>query len=71
MNSLDSNQNGLNYKYLDLNSSRQTVKHVKKIKFYLENEIENRPFTFSIKFNINRSKVILRKVSSPINQEVR
>jgi len=59
MNSLDSNQDGLNYKYINLNSSRRTVKHVKKIKFFLENEAENRPFTFSIKFNINRSKVIM------------
>ena len=59
MNSLDSNQSGLNYKYINLNSSRRTVKHVKKIKFFLENEAENRPFTFSIKFNINRSKVIM------------
>ena len=58
MNSLDSNQNGLNYKYINLNSSRKTVKHVKKIKFFLENEAENRPFTFSIKFNINRNNVI-------------
>ena len=60
MNSLDSNQNGLNYKYINLNSSRKTVKHVKKIKFFLENEAENRPFTFSIKFNINRNNVITK-----------
>ena len=59
INSLDSNQNGINYKYINLNSSTKTVKHVKKIKFFLENEAENRPFTFSIKFNINRSKVIM------------
>ena len=59
INSLDSNQNGINYKYINLNSSTKTIKHVKKIKFFLENEAENRPFTFSIKFNINRSKVIM------------
>jgi hypothetical protein len=71
MNSLDSNQNGLNYKYINLNSSRQTVKHIKKIKFFLENEAENRPFTFSIKFNINRSKVIVKKVTNAINASIR
>ena len=71
MNSLDNNQNGLNYKYINLNSSRQTVKHIKKIKFFLENEAENRPFTFSIKFNINRSKVIVKKATQAINTSVK
>ncbi len=71
MNALDSNQNGLNYKYINLNASRQTVKHIKKIKFFLENEAENRPFTFSIKFNINRSKVIVKKVTQAINTQIR
>ena len=71
MNSLDNNQNGLNYKYINLNSSRQTVQHVKRIKFFLENESENRPFVFSIKFNMNRSKVIVRKVAQAINTSIR
>lgn len=71
MNSLDNNQNGLNYKYINLNSSKQTVQHVKKIKFFLENEAENRPFVFSIKFNLNRSKVIVRKVTNAINTSIR
>jgi hypothetical protein len=71
MNSLDNNQPGLNYKYINLNASRQTVKHIKKVKFFLENEAENRPFTFSIKFNINRSKVIVKKVTSAINTSIR
>jgi hypothetical protein len=71
MNSLDNNQSGLNYKYINLNSSRQTVQHVKKVKFFLENEAENRPFVFSIKFNINRSKVIVRKVTNAINTSIR
>ena len=70
MNSLDNNQPGLNYKYINLNSSRQTVKHIKKVKFFLENEAENRPFTFSIKFNINRSKVIVRKSFQAINTSI-
>ena len=71
MNSLDTNQNGLNYKYIDLNASKQTVKHIKKIKFFLENEAENRPFTFSIKFNINRSKVVVKKSVEALNRSVR
>jgi hypothetical protein len=71
MKSLDNNQPGLNYKYININSSRQTVTHIKKIKFFLENESENRPFTFSIKFNINRSKVIVKKSTQAINVSIR
>ena len=61
LNSLDTNQNGVNYKYVDFNSARETVKHVKKIKFALANEAENKPFTFTLKFNINRNKVIFKR----------
>ena len=64
LNSLDSNQNGLNYKYVNFNNSKDTVKHIKKVKFALENEAENRPFTFTIKFNINRNKVIFKRPDS-------
>ena len=71
MNSLDNNQSGLNYEYVDLNKTQKTVKHVKKIKFFLENEAENRPFQFSIKFNINRNKVIVRKVSPALNVSIK
>ena len=71
MNSLDQNQSGLNYEYIDLNKTHKTVKHIKKIKFLLENEAENRPFTFSIKFNINRNKVILKKSSAAINLQIK
>lgn len=71
VNALDTNQRGLNYKYVDFNASRQTVKHVKKVKFFLENEAENRPFTFSLKFNINRNKVIVAKTAQAINLNVR
>lgn len=70
MNALDNNQSGLNYKYIDLNSSKKTIKHVKKLKFLLENESENRPFTFGIKFNINRNKVIIKKVSPSLNVNI-
>lgn len=71
MNALDTNQTGLNYQYINLNGSTQTVKHIKKIKFLLENEAENRPFTFTLKFNINRNKVILKKNVQAINTSVR
>lgn len=64
MNGLDTNQNGLNYQYIDLNNSNKTTKHVKKVKFFLENEAENRPFEFTLKFNLNRNKVIVRKFNN-------
>ncbi len=56
MNALDNSQIGLNYKYINLNSTKDTVKHIKKVKFLLENESENRSFTFTVKFNINRNR---------------
>lgn len=71
MNSLDMNQTGLNYQYINLNGSTQTVKHIKKVKFLLENESENRPFSFTLKFNINRNKVIVKKSTQSINTSVR
>lgn len=70
VNSLDINQKGLNYRYVDFNNIQDTVKHVKKIKFYLENESENRPFTFTLKFNLFRNKVVLKKISVPSNLSV-
>lgn len=69
LNSLDNNQKGLGYQYLDFNNSTTTIKHIKKVKFLLENEAENRPFTFSIKFNINRNKVIFPK-RTPIENNI-
>ena len=71
MNSLDSTQSGNNYEYVNLNFQRKTVKHIKKVKFFLENESENRPFTFSIKFNINRNSIILKKVAPAINTTIK
>ena len=69
MNALDTNQNGLNYQYIDMNKSIITDKHVKKVKFMLENEADNRPFEFTIKFNINRNKVIQKKIQ-PVNVSI-
>jgi hypothetical protein len=71
LNALDSNQTGLNYQYVNLNGSTQTVKHIKKLKFLLENEADNRPFVFTLKFNINRNKVIIKKNVQAINTSVR
>jgi hypothetical protein len=62
LNALDTNQTGDNYQYINMNNSTKTDKHIKKVKFMLENEADNRPFEFSIKFNINRSKVIQRQI---------
>jgi hypothetical protein len=59
MNALNNSQKENNF--ILLNNATQTVKHIKKIKFLLENEAENRPFEFSIKFNINRNRVIVKK----------
>ena len=71
VNALDFNQTGLNYEYINFNNSKETVKHVKKLKFFLENESENRPFEFTMKFNINRNKVVVKKTTPALNQSVR
>lgn len=71
MNALDFNQSGLNYKYIDLNNTANTIKHIKKVKFLLENESENRPFEFVIKFNMNRSKVLVKKSRQVTNRQLR
>jgi hypothetical protein len=57
MNALDNTQTGANYEYINLNKQTQTVKHIKKLKFLLENETENKPFVFTLTFNLNRNKV--------------
>jgi hypothetical protein len=57
MNAMDNTQTGLNYEYINLNKQTQTVKHIKKLKFFLENESENKPFVFTLQFNLNRNKV--------------
>lgn len=61
MNALDPSQSGLNYQYVNLNSATKTIRHTKKIKFLLETDVDNRPFVFTIKFVINRNKVVLNK----------
>lgn len=67
MNSVDPTQTQNNYNYIDLNANNIHVSHVKKLKFLLENEAENRPFIFTIQFTLNRAKTIVRRsiVNSP------
>ncbi len=57
MNALDNTKTGQNYEYINLNKVSNTVKHIKKVKFFLEDENQNRPFVFTLKFTLNRSKV--------------
>lgn len=57
MNALDNTQSGKDYEYIDLNRVTQTIKHIKKLRFFIEDENKNRPFTFTIKFTLNRAKV--------------
>lgn len=70
MNALDTNQSGLNYSYINMNNSTETQQHIKKVKFMLENESDNRPFVFTIKFNINRNKVKLNKNLQASNNNI-
>jgi hypothetical protein len=70
MNALDPSQNGLNYQYINLNSAKTTIRHTKKIKFLLESDVDNRPFVFTIKFVMNRNKVVLNKVLTPVPKKI-
>lgn len=71
MNSLDpTTGSGNNYEYINLNNNKTNVRHIKKVKFFLENEAENRPFIFTIKFNINRSKTSIQKVSANLKTSI-
>lgn len=64
MNALDPNSGtGVNYQYVNLNGVSQTTKHQKRVKFYLENENDSKPFQFSILFNINRAKIGIQKIT--------
>jgi hypothetical protein len=65
MNSMDPALDGLNNNYVNLNSVKNTVTHVKKLKFFLENEEQNKPFIFTIKFIINRARVASRRSLTP------
>lgn len=63
MNALDPNDgSGKDSDYIDLNNISSTTRHIKKVKFLLENESENKPFIFRVKFTINRNKVVVQKL---------
>ena len=70
MNALDPSQTGLNYQYVNLNSATKTIRHTKKIKFLLETDVDNRPFVFTIKFVINRNKVVLNKALTSVPTKI-
>lgn len=61
MNAMDTTKPSLNGRYINLNGSVKTIKHTKRLRFLLENEAENKPFIFTIKFIINRNRVTVRK----------
>lgn len=56
---------GNNYQYVNYNNATNTVKHIKKVKVFLENDADNRPFVFTVKFTINRTKVVVQKSATP------
>lgn len=65
LNSLDNTlvnslKTGENFEWINLNNSTRTVKHTKKIKFSLETNQDTRPFVFTVTFNLNRNKVVVR-----------
>ena len=65
LNSLDNvTKTDENYEWINLNNSTRTVKHTKKIKFFIETNQDIRPFVFTITFNLNRNKVIVRGANS-------
>jgi hypothetical protein len=57
MNALNNTKTGKNYEYVDFNRTKNTVVHTKKLKFFIEDENQNRPFVFTLKFKLNRNKV--------------
>ena len=68
MNAFDSNSgSGKDYDYIDLNNSSSTTRHIKRIKFFLENEADNKPFIFRAKFTLNRSNVVVQKLGKNNN----
>lgn len=52
MNSLDPSIQNVNYNYVVYNNELSKKTRIRKLKFLLENEADNRPFVFTIKFNI-------------------
>ena len=64
-NSIDPNSgSGKDFDYVDFNNSVRSKLHSKFVKFFLENEADNRPFQFTIKFNMKRNKLVVPKSRS-------
>lgn len=65
MNSLDPTQ----FRSVNLNRVVNNVQHKKKIKFFLENFSDNRPFVVTLNFILNRVNVLTRKsvAVTPLN----
>jgi hypothetical protein len=61
MNALDPGQGTADYKWIELNDSRSTIRHTKKLKFMVESDMDNRPFIFTLTFNMNRNKIIMNR----------
>lgn len=61
LNALDNSLTGANHQYVNLSGLKTTVRHTRKLRFLLENESDNRPFVFTVIFNISRNKVVMRK----------
>ena len=67
LNSLDPNQTGPNYEFVSLNQNSTT--HIKKIKFLLENESQNRSFSFTVEFRIIKRKAKESTKSNRISKD--
>jgi hypothetical protein len=72
MNALDNTQTGVNYQYINLTGVTQNVRHIKELKFLFYNQADNSPFSFTIKFTINRIKSIqtTNVISSNVNNNL-
>jgi len=66
MNALDNTKVGKDFQYVNLNKFTQSIKHTKKIKFFMESESENRPFVFTVIFVLNRNRTIVKKTTSTV-----
>jgi hypothetical protein len=62
-NSLDSSQQGANYRFVNFNNTTDTVKHIKKLRLLMNDEARGRNFSFSMVFNMNRNKTIFTSPS--------
>ena len=61
MNAMDNGKPGLNYEYVNLNGIKTTVQHIKKLKFLMETDYDSKPFIFTLKFIINRARLVVKK----------